>query len=146
MALCASTGTLTLGCWEPSHLAATTAGDVATLFPEAAPQRALLCATLSSHGASLAASGAGCADGWWGQAGRLLCRLYWPPPWLPARPPAAEALPHRVLLAAGEAVLLGEHDLLAEGGAPLAAAVAPSHRPPPKWSPIHVWQRGGAVA
>ncbi|KAL4422869.1 hypothetical protein ABPG75_009066 [Micractinium tetrahymenae] len=47
------------------------------------------------------------------------------------------------LAATGEAVLLQEDDL--PGGQP-AAPAAPGHRPPAKWSPIHVWQRCSALA
>lgn len=39
------------------HFVDVATGDVSSVFPEAAPQRALLCATLSADGASLATSG-----------------------------------------------------------------------------------------
>jgi hypothetical protein len=86
--------------WPASSASVACAGDVASLHPEAAPQRPLLCAALSADGGCLAAS--------------------------------------------GEAVALGEDDWL--GGDAAGAAAMPGarskHQPPPKWSPIHVWQRG----
>lgn len=53
----ASPALLFISCLLPALLS-NGAGEVTSLFPEAAPPRPLLCACLSADGASLAASGA----------------------------------------------------------------------------------------
>lgn len=46
------------------------------------------------------------------------------------------------LATSGEAVVLQDDDM---PGAQQGAPAAPGHRPPPKWSPIHIWQRCGVA-